>query len=119
MYQIRGLHKIAEVDKFNEGCIAEGLQDCYIDITFTAETRAGCIEKCAEFVGVAMDGPDCGVELDACEEMGRIDLCKMENGDSGEPSPRELERWKRDEETLYYVVYTGQLEQVQLVSAMA
>lgn len=63
------------------------------------------IRAVANFVGVSET--DDGIIRDSCEETGRIDIQKQETDDGSDPTPAQLEAWKRGELTLYAVTYTG------------
>jgi hypothetical protein len=111
-YQIRGLWKRAEVDDYEQGCIGPSA-DHWIDLQFTAADIPATIKKAADFVGVDSDG----IELDACDETGRIDFARTETDDGSELTPAEVAKWKAGELRAWYCVYTGYLEKVETVSA--
>lgn len=70
------------------------------------------IEKAAAFLGVETKGENNGVELNACDEKGRVDFAKMEDTDSTTPSNAQITAWKNGREKLYYAVYTAHVEKV-------
>jgi hypothetical protein len=112
-YQIVGLHKFAEEDSFEHGCLPGTGTDFYIDVSFTGKTREECIKRAADFLGIGEDG----IERDSCDEIGRIDFARTENDDGSELSDRELEEWKAGKRKAWYVVYTGMLQRVTAISA--
>jgi hypothetical protein len=109
MYETGAPLKVAEEDLYEEGCVPHSATHfvCH-GISFSQETVAGLIAEIAEFFGVmAMD-----VELDACEEPGRIDVAVMETEDGMPASDREIEEWKRKELRLWHVIYSFNVEKV-------
>lgn len=111
MFAIHGFCKSTDIDSFEEGCIGGGM-DCYIDYPLGAETIAELKEKVAEFVGCKV----ADMELDACEEPGRIDAGRTETADGDEATVAELEQWKAGNLELYYAVYSCTVVECKPVS---
>jgi hypothetical protein len=61
------------------------------------------------FVGV---DDDYEIELDACDDDGRVDISVMETNDSYTATERQIEEWKKGELTLWYSTYTFHVEEV-------
>ena len=114
MFQINGLHKYAEQDTWENGCIMEGANAARITVLFVGATAQDVIEKARKFVDVEPDA----IERDACEEIGRIDFARTENDDGNELTDTERELWKAGKLRAWYCVYTGYLYEVKPVSAV-
>lgn len=111
-YQINGFLKFAEVDNYENGCDPDTSYTQDVQVRFTGKTAMEVIEKAAEFIGVETKGENNGVELNACDEKGRVDFAKMEDSDGTTPSKAQMAAWKQGRETLYYVVYSAYVEKV-------
>ena len=111
-YIIRGLWRYAEVDDFENGCIGPS-QASHISLIFEAPTVDATIQKARDFVGVN----EAAVERNACDEDGRIDLCRTENDNGNELTPDEITQWKAGNLRAWYCVYTGRLEKLETVRA--
>lgn len=109
MYETNGWFKDAEKDNWQNGCTGDGLRFAGNEC-FSADTVDDLVDKLCDFVGVEPE-PD-NYALDACEEQGRIDICRMENADGYEPTLKELEQFKDGLIDLWYCVYTFHVEQV-------
>lgn len=114
MFTITGFHKSTEQDNFDEGCIGGG-SDYYFDYAMKDATLAGLKAKIANFHGCKPEE----LELDVCDEAGRIEWGKTENYEGYEASESELESWRKGETVLYYAVYTCYVMECKPVSAIA
>ncbi len=94
--------KMSEEDVFEKGCLPDTGSHCVCDMTFKAATKSEIIEEIKNFFGVNDDA----IELDACDEPGRVDVAMMECEDGTLPSNDELAQWKEGKRRLWYVVYT-------------
>ena len=112
MFTINGFHKFTEIDSYEEGCIGGGGSDEYIDYPLKAETVAELKEKIAGFVGCAV----ADMELDACEEIGRIDAGRTETAEGYEATADDLKRWKSGKLAIYYAVYSCTVVECKPVS---
>ena len=101
MFTISGFHYSTEIDSFEEGCIGGG-SDSYFDYAMKDATLDGLKAKIANFVGCEVYELD----LDSCEDVGRIDAGRTENANGDIASDTELAAWRKGEVTLYYAVYT-------------
>ncbi len=109
MYMINGFLKFVEQDEYKNGCLPDTGHTASADILIKAETKEQIIEKVKEFFDVKND---C-IELNACEESGRIDIQIMENDLAEQPSPAAIEAWKKGKFNLWLANYSGQLEKVE------
>lgn len=111
MFIIRKLHKFTEQDDYGNGCLPDTATSYDVPVSFKGESADDVIKKAADFVGCGNDG----IELDACDEIGRVDFAVTE-GDDGSPlTDRELAQWKAGEIKAYYAVYTGIVERTEIV----
>jgi len=105
MYKINGFSKMVEVDDYKEGCLPETMQNFEINYVISGKTKEEVIKQVMNFLNVERDA----IELNACEENGRIDIQTLEDADGCKASNGEIERWKRGELTLYAGYYVGYL----------
>lgn len=104
MFEVNGWSKFVEEDIFAEGCIPE--TSCYYSdktMRFQASTVDDLIKSVMEFVGCANRAE---VELDACDEAGRIDIQMLESDEGNPASPREIEQWRAGNCRLWLANYT-------------
>lgn len=109
-YIIDGLHKHAEQDVWETGCISEGGSYTFVDVKLSANTIEGVIRKARDFVGVGEDA----TELNACEEPGRVDFAVTENEEGHELTDAQVVEWKAGRRKAWYCVYTGYVERETL-----
>jgi len=112
MYQINDFFKSAEVDDYEDGCQLEGGTCCHLDIRMSAATLPMLIEQVRQFFGA---DSDC-ITLDACEEIGRLDVNRMEDGNGDPASSEQIELWKKREQKLWYVTYTAYVYECKAVT---
>ena len=110
MLEVNGLSKMAEEDTFEDGCNPATTQVSDVQQQFKAENQETLISDICEFLGIE-DNAD-NYELNACEELGRIDFVLIENGQGHRASDRELESWKHGKVKLWYCVYSAYVEDV-------
>lgn len=105
MYKIDGLLKFSEEDSFEEGCLPDTAQMSEVDILWTGPTPENVINQVMEFLGVGKDS----VDLNACEDIGRVDFALNEGGDGYKlyDYPERVEKWKAGKIKAWYCVYTG------------
>ena len=106
-YEIVGFEKIAELDNYENGCIGKG-SATWVDCRIHADTIDRLKKKILSFIGAEPDA----MEIDACEEAGRIDVHKTENADGCDPTAQESAAWKAGELDLYAVTYTCMVQKV-------
>ena len=114
MYEVTGWHKFGERDYYETGCDP----DEYIHFDgperWSAVTVKDLLLQLRGFVGV---DEDYEIELDSCDEDGRVDIQVLETADSCPVSIYELEKWRRGELALWYSTYTFYVEEVTRKSA--
>ena len=101
MLTISGFHKFAEEDNYDHGCI--GQSSCTdIDYRMTSATIDNLLAQIANFVGCELKD----LELNSCDEDGRVDCSVTENGDGYPATKQELTQWREGKIKLYYAVYS-------------
>lgn len=117
MYEVNGWCKYGEQDHYETGCDPDKYVSFSGNERWSAETIPELLKKLRDFVGV---DDDYEIELDACDEDGRVDICVMETNDSYTADEWQIEEWKKGELALWYSTYTFMVERaarepVQLV----
>jgi len=111
MYEVNGWHKFGEQDHYETGCDPDG---GYVSFSgnerWSAVTIPDLLLKLRGFVGVP---DDYEIELDACEEDGRVDISVLETAHSYVADKWDIEKWKRGELDLWYSTYTFTVEKVE------
>jgi hypothetical protein len=107
-YQARGWMKFAEVDDWEQGCLRQGGTCTEGNDTFRAPTIGALVEKLRLFCDADAEG----VLLDSCDELGRVDIQKMENADGLTPTDAEEVAWKMGELKLWAATYTFRVEKI-------
>lgn len=103
----RGL-KFTEQDIYETGCQPETGYTTTVDIDFKGNSAKEVIDKIKDFFNV----DDNAIELDACDENGRIDVSVMETDESNQASSRDIEAWKRGGKRLWSSSYTFYVQEV-------
>lgn len=106
-YESKGCLKIAELDHFENGCTGQA-QTTWIDVRASGETLDEVKTAVRDFCMCDEDA----LEINACDEAGRIDAQVTENAEGYPPSDFELAQWREGELELYAVTYSFQFEQV-------
>ena len=112
-YEIDGGIKFAEEDDYKRGCLPDTAQDSGIRVSFRADTLPELLAKLKEFHGIDEADKHGAVVLNACDEPGRIDISKMEDGDGNEATTAQLVAFKRGKCRLWSVIYTYQVRKVE------
>lgn len=112
-YETKGALKFAERDMFAEGCIAEGAYNTFIDYPMQADNLTQILESIADFVGCDKSS----IEVNACDEPGRIDAAIMETSEGYPATPNQIDRWKTGNCDLLYCVYSFYFDEVTRKSA--
>lgn len=108
-YEINGWYKFAEQDDWEHGCDP----DKYVSFTGNEQWSAETIERLLEIIKDFVDVPSGHeIELDACEEDGRVDIQVLETADGYTASDRDIEKWKQGEMALWSATYTFIIERV-------
>ena len=107
-YQASGWVKFYEEDIYQEGCIPHtgGMIDGRE--IFKSETMQGLIDGLLSFTG----GDRQSMELDSCDEAGRIDISVMEDDNGYTATSRQIEEWKEGQIRLWDCIYTFQVEKI-------
>lgn len=105
-YMVRGYHKHAVLDHWSEGEEGNG-NDYFADNLFTSDSMRGLIEELCKFLGCD------DYQLNACDEIGRIDFVRMETDHAIEPTIAELAAWQRCEIKLWHATYTVYVDRVE------
>ena len=108
IYESGNALKFTEEDIYQGGCQPITGGSWEVDISFKDNTIKGLIEKIIDYYGVEISD----VELDACEEQGRIDISILENAESIQASKSEIEAWKQGKIKLWSSIYTYQVHEV-------
>jgi hypothetical protein len=109
MYEVNGWWKYGEQDHYETGCDPDRYVSYSGTDQFSADTLPDLLIKLRSFVGV---DDDYEIELDACDEDGRVDISVVETPDSYPATPRQIEEWKRDEIPLWASTYTFHVAEV-------
>lgn len=108
MLQINGFLKHAERDIYDQGCAFDDGFSSDVSISFTAPDWPSLKAHVLSFFDAIEDS----MEINACDEDGRIDIQRMEDADGLAPTERQIDQWKRGELDLWTVTYTGYVQSV-------
>ncbi len=108
-YQINGWMKHFEEDTFDQGCIGVGSSHSG-DERFTSDTIEGVIKKAIDFTGIDDKDIKDACLFDSCDEIGRLDVQVLEDGNSGPASPSQIESWKKGNCRLWASTYIFHVE---------
>ena len=101
MFTISGFHKFTEEDNYDQGCI--GPSSCTdIDYRMTSATIDNLLAQIANFGGCDVED----LELNSCDEDGRVDFGVTENENGDTATKQELAQWREGKTKLYYAVYS-------------
>lgn len=107
-FETKGALRMVEVDDWHQGCLAEGGFSVYVDYPISGETLPEIVEKIQNMTGAERDG----VQVNACDEPGRIDVQLTENADGLPATAQELALWKKGKAKLFAVTYSFLFEEV-------
>ena len=108
-YQASGWGKLSEEDIYQDGCQPNTGGFTTGTELFKADTLDGLLNELISFVGASHED----VQLNSCEEFGRVDISIMENADGARATKREIELWKEAEIQLWDCIYTFTVEKIQ------
>lgn len=109
MFEVDGWHKHGEKDHYQHGCDPDDYVSFGGNDRFSAPTIPDLLVKLRAFVGV---DDDYEIELDACDDEGRVDIQVLETNDSYVATERQIEEWKRGELDLWCSTYTFVVQEV-------
>jgi len=104
-YEVDGWVKYVEEDDWKNGCCGGG-ESLGGDDRFYASNIPELLKQLQEFV---CEG---NMEVDACEEKGRVDICQMENRNGYPLTCAEETRWRNGEGKAWYASYTFYVQKV-------
>jgi hypothetical protein len=96
----------SEEDVYTEGCIPNSGNGGVLDIQFKGDTVEDVIEQIKDYYG------EDGMEINSCDEPGRVDIHRLETADGIEPSERQLQQWREGDFRLWLCSYTYYITQV-------
>jgi len=100
--------KIVEIDNYLKECLPETAQHMEVDIEFKCDTLKDLLDNIAD----TFDVKSSDIEINACDEPGRIDFNTLENGNGYFANNNEINEWKKGLITLYACNYSYLVEQV-------
>ena len=109
-YEINGVHRFTEEDIYNDGCQPKTGSSDYIKLNIKANTVDELIQKL--FSELCFTYSKEALELNACDEEGRIDIQVMEDENGSEASKNELASWKNGKKRLWLGNYSANIELV-------
>lgn len=68
----------------------------------------GLLQKFLDFTGADSQS----MELNACDEAGRVDICVLEDDHGCPATKRQIEEWKAGEIRLWNCIYTFKVEKI-------
>lgn len=110
MYEVNGWCKFADQDHWETGCDPDSTYSFSGSERWSAETIPALLKQLRAFVGV---DDIYEIELDACDEDGRVDISVQETADGYTAYEWDIEKWKKGELALWYATYTFMVEEVE------
>lgn len=107
-YQAEGWFKMAEEDIYEDGCQPNSGSVSDGKDIFKAETLDGLFKELLSFTGAETKE----MQLNSCDELGRVDICTMENDYGYSASKQQLAEWKDGKIQLWYCIYTFTVEKI-------
>jgi len=105
VYRADGFFKMSDEDIYSEGCIPNSGSCFSSHEVFRSHNLDSLLDTIARFVGAERKD----IEVNACDEVGRVDICMMEN-ESGYPATqKEIELWKQGKTRLWDSIYSFQV----------
>ena len=118
MFQANTIHFHAERDDYENGCVPGTDHASTYDYRIQADTVEELVNILCQHALWRDATPD-DYDLDSCGEPGRIDISGMVDSDWSPATKRELERWRKGKEELYYATWTVYVQKVETVSLLA
>jgi hypothetical protein len=110
MYEVNGWYKYAEQDDHEEGCLPGTGFSFGGNERWSADNIPDLLIKLRNFVGV---DDEYEIELDCCDEDGRVDISVLETADSYTAMPYQIEEWREGKLKLWASCYTFMVEEVE------
>jgi len=98
----------SEEDDFENGCL-DGGHIFDLGIQF----KSSCVRELIEQIKAHYGVDDDEIMLNSCKDIGRIDIQKLEDGDSRELTKANERLWKQGKIKAYNVIYTYYVYKVQ------
>ena len=109
-YRVKYAMKHAEQDSYAEGCLPNTVNSSTIEWNFDKSNIESLIEACIDLTGA--DAKD--VMLNACEEIGRIDIQVYEDENGSrvyESEEHKWNAWKEGKRKLWLCTYSFYVEE--------
>lgn len=101
-YKVLLTLKFAEEDTYKEGCDPNSANSTHLDLDIKGYTQEELINSIKSYFGVEREA----IELNACEDKGRIDVQLMETEDGSSPNNVDMESWREGSLRLWAVNYS-------------
>lgn len=109
LYETDSVLKFMEIDNYANGCDPKSGRDDFYKIHFSAATVKDLIHELMNHAGSNDIGD---VELNDCDEPGRVDIGVMERDDGITARKNDITLWKANKLKLWYVVYSFRVQKV-------
>lgn len=107
MIYCKGFLKHVELDNWENGCTYT-VQSYFVPNYFECNTREEAIRHCKDITGEIGDE---GLELNACDEQGRIDVQVQEDENGNRLTPEQWEQFKAGKIDTYLATYSFYFQQ--------
>ncbi len=111
MFIAQGTLKFTEEDDYQNGCNPESSQTELNCLSFESDTIQGLVMEIKEFFEVTADD----VLLNSCDEVGRLDVQRMENSRENKPGKKQIEAWQKEQCKLYAALYSFEVTKIEAV----
>jgi hypothetical protein len=101
-YQINGWIRFSEEDSYGEGCLPNTGTMYSDNQVFKSDSLDDLLPSLLDFTGADINA----VELNACGDIGRIDISILEDENSSFATMKQIEQWKKGEIKLWNSLYT-------------
>lgn len=113
-YIARGWTKFAEEDKYQEGC----MPGTAISFEENHTIKANSVEALLHVIKEDLHCNEEDILRDSCDEIGRVDVQRMEDENGDYVTEHELELWRKGKIRLWSATYTYYIEQCTPVSTI-
>ena len=108
-YRITSFLKHSEQSDYVDGCDHATSQTTVHDSSITGDTKQDVLDQIIKYFGV--DHKD--IKLDACEQVGRVDISLMQDRNCFRADEAALNIWRSGKLDLWQVTYSGYLERTE------